>query len=83
MLRLSWKIHWKQLSYDGRFSDFNKQWAEGIEVPENISRGNGSEQRLFVSSHPAVLNGFIDMAKREIRTCKLEQVLDVKKSAYY
>ena len=68
----------KQLSYDGRFSDFNKQWAEGIEVPENISRGMDLNRDYVVSSHPAVLNGFIDMAKREIRTRKLEQVLDVK-----
>lgn len=68
----------KQLSYDGRFSDLNKQWAEGIEVPENISRGMDLNRDYVVSSHPAVLNGFIDMAKREIRTRKLEQVLDVK-----
>lgn len=68
----------KQLSYDGRFSDLNKQWAEDIEVPENISRGMDLNRDYVVSSHPAVLNGFIDMAKREIRTRKLEQVLDVK-----
>lgn len=68
----------KQLSYDGRFSDLNKQWAEGIEVPENISRGMDLNRDYVVSSHPAVLNGFIDMARREIRTRRLEQVLDVK-----
>lgn len=32
----------------------------------------------IVSSHPAVLNGFIDMARNEIRTRKLEEVLGVK-----
>ena len=32
----------------------------------------------IVGSHPAVLNGFIDMARKEIRTWKLEEVLGVK-----
>lgn len=68
----------KQLSYDGRFSDGNKQWADGIDVPENISRGIDLNRDYIVSSHPAVLNGFIDMARNEIRTRKLEEMLGVK-----
>ena len=68
----------KQLSYDGRFSDGNKRWADGIDVPENISRGMDLNRDYIVSSHPAVLNGFIDMARNEIRTRKLEEVLGVK-----
>lgn len=68
----------KQLSYDGRFSDGNKRWADGIDVPENISRGIDLNRDYIVSSHPAVLNGFIDMARNEIRTRKLEEMLGVK-----
>ncbi len=68
----------KQLSHDGRFSDGNKQWADGIDVPENISRGIDLNRDYIVSSHPAVLNGFIDMARNEIRTRKLEEMLGVK-----
>lgn len=68
----------KQLSYDGRFSDGNKRWAEGIDIPENISRGMDLNRDYIVSSHPEVLNGFIDMARNEIRTRKLEEVLGVK-----
>lgn len=68
----------KQLSYDGRFSDGNKRWADGIDVPENISRGMDLNRDYIVGSHPAVLNGFIDMARKEIRTRKLEEVLGVK-----
>ena len=68
----------KQLSHDGRFSDGNKRWAEGIDIPENISRGMDLNRDYIVSSHPAVLNGFIDMARNEIRTRKLEEVLGVK-----
>lgn len=68
----------KQLSYDGRFSDGNKRWADGIDIPENISRGMDLNRDYIVSSHPAVLNGFIDMARNEIRTRKLEEALGVK-----
>lgn len=68
----------KQLSYDGRFSDGNKRWADGIDVPENISRGMDLNRDYIVGSHPTVLNGFIDMARNEIRTRKLEEVLGVK-----
>lgn len=68
----------KQLSYDGRFSDGNKRWADGIDIPENISRGMDLNRDYIVSSHPAVLNGFIDMVRNEIRTRKLEKVLGVK-----
>ena len=49
----------KQLSHDGRFSDGNKRWADGIDIPENISRGMDLNRDYIVSSHPAVLNGFI------------------------
>ena len=68
----------KQLSHDGRFSDGNKRWADGIDIPENISRGMDLNRDYIVGSHPAVLNGFIDMARKEIRTRKLEEVLGVK-----
>jgi len=68
----------KQLSYDDRFSDGNKRWADGIDIPENISRGMDLNRDYIVGSHPAVLNGFIDMARKEIRTRKLEEVLGVK-----
>ena len=66
----------KQLSYDGRFSDGNKRWADGIDIPENISRGMDLNRDYIVGSHPAVLNGFIDMARAEIRMQKIEQALD-------
>ena len=49
-----------------------------IDIPENISRGMDLNRDYIVGSHPAVLNGFIDMARKEIRTWKLEEVLGVK-----
>lgn len=68
----------KQLSYDGRFSTMNKRWANDIEIPENTSRGMDLNKDYVVSSHPAVLDGFINLARKEIRTRKLEQIFKVK-----
>ena len=66
----------KQLSHDGRFSRQNKDWAEHIEIPENINQGKNLNQDYVIESHPAVLDGFIDMARAEIRMQKIEQALD-------
>lgn len=68
----------KYLSYDGRLSNANKHWAEGINVPENISRGMDLNRDYIVSSHPAVLDGFINLARNEIRTRKLEQIVGIR-----
>ena len=66
----------RELSYDGRFSKQNKDWAEHIEIPENINQGKNLNQDYVIESHPAVLDGFIDMARAEIRMQKIEQALD-------
>ena len=49
------------LSHDGRFSLDNKEWAEEIEPYAMIENRD-----LIVSSHPAVLNGFINQTRRYI-----------------
>ena len=66
----------RELSYDGRFSRQNKDWAEHIEIPENINQGKNLNHDYVIESHPAVLDGFIDMARAEIRMQKIEQALD-------
>lgn len=66
----------RELSYDGRFSRQNKDWAKHIEIPENINQGKNLNQDYVIESHPAVLDGFIDMARAEIRMQKIEQALD-------
>lgn len=43
--------------YDGRFSEQNKEWAHSIQVCQ--------DERCIVNSHPAVLDGFIDMIRIE------------------
>lgn len=56
----------QQENRDGRFSRDNKAWAAGFSIPENIVRGTDMNRELIVSSHPAVLNGFIDMFREEV-----------------
>ncbi len=66
----------QKLSYDGRFSRQNRDWAEQIELPKSMNMARNMNQEYVIESHPAVLNGFIDMARAEIRMQKIEQALD-------
>ena len=63
----------QQESWDGRFSRDNKVWAAEFSIPENIVRGMDMNHELVINSHPAVLDGFIDMFRREV----LEQEKEV------
>ena len=56
----------QQESWDGRFSRDNKAWASEFSIPENIVHGMDMNSELIVSSHPAVLDGFIDMFRSEV-----------------
>ena len=56
----------QQESWDGRFSVDNKAWALEFYIPENIVQGIDMNRELIVSSHPAVLDGFIDMFRSEV-----------------
>ena len=61
----------QHLEHDGRFSIGNKAWAKGYEIPENINRGMDMNADYVVSSHPAVLDGFIGLARDEIQEQEL------------
>lgn len=50
---------------DGRFSRGTKEWAASIPVAENISRGMDLNNDYVIDSHPAVLDGFIDLAREQ------------------
>ena len=56
----------QQESWDGRFSRDNKEWASEFPIPENIVHGIDMNRELIVGSHPAVLDGFIGMFRREV-----------------
>lgn len=62
----------QNLEHDGRFSHDNKNWGKGISVPQNRS------VYYTVKTHPAVLDGFIDAARKvftEIES-KLKHIAD-------
>lgn len=56
----------KEKSHDGRFSDSNKKWAETFYIPKEKARTEYS-----VKSHPAVMDGFINLAHKEWAELKL------------
>lgn len=56
----------QQESWDGRFSRDNKAWASEFPISEDIVHGIDMNRELIVSSHPAVLDGFIGMFRREV-----------------
>ena len=51
----------RELDYDGRFSRANKEWASGIEASADIERA----YNFKVTSHPAILDGFISAFRQE------------------
>ena len=45
------------LKWDGRFSSANKQWSEHIFIPADLNHNSN----FVIRSHPAVLDGFVDL----------------------
>ena len=50
-------------NHDGRYSHSNKEWADTTCKGE---RGSNIRTDWIVRSHPAVLNGFVDMCRKEL-----------------
>ena len=50
----------QELSWDGRFSQTNKQWAARRYIPQD-ERHNAE---ITVRSHPAILDGFVDLYRK-------------------
>lgn len=71
----------QHLEHDGRFSRDTKEWAKRFPIPENVSRGTDLNADYIVSSHPAVLDGFIGLARDEIREQELQKESEVQISA--
>lgn len=68
----------QHLKSDGRFSKDTKEWADGFIIPENFSRGMDLNADYIVTSHPAVLDGFIDLARKEMGEQEREKEKPVK-----
>ena len=59
-------------SWDGRFSSANKDWAFTFDFPDaKDDLGFDRRDNYAVTSHPAVLDGFINLARQKIH--ELEQ----------
>ena len=56
----------KQKDYDGRFSRYNKEWAKTIFIPDDRNR-----DMFTVDSHPAVLDGFVNLVRQAYRELNL------------
>lgn len=57
----------QQKAWDGRFSRDNKEWAKRIEAPVGVGMGMDHGVQFVVSSHPAVLDGFISQVREAMR----------------
>lgn len=55
----------QQKSWDGRFSRDNKAWAAAFSIEPDVIMGMDRRLQFVVNSHPAVLDGYISMVKKE------------------
>jgi len=55
----------QQKNLDERFSSSNKEWAAQFEIAATIHPAYDSRDAFVVNSHPAVLDGFIGLLRRE------------------
>ena len=59
-----------ELKWDGRFSTTNKRWAEKIYIPADLNHNSD----FVVRSHPAVLDGFVDLYRKAFQKLGLFSV---------
>ena len=65
-------------SYDGRFSRGNKEWAEQVSTPEHNADRMTFRTDWVVDSHPAILDGFVTMFRKELDAQKEQEQPFVK-----
>ena len=66
----------QRLNSDGRFSRENKEWAKSTHIPVDVYKAGYPDRRndFIVSSHCAVLDGFIRLARKEYQSLGLWEV---------
>ena len=62
--------------WDGRFSRENKAWAAAFSIEPDVVMGMGRRLQFIVNSHPAVLDGFIRMAREAAQNQQRRSVRD-------
>ena len=69
----------QQLPWDGRFSRDNKAWAAEFHIPEDMVHGRDRNSEFIISSHPTVLDGFINVFRRDVLACEKEADISIQK----
>ncbi|MCD8107045.1 MAG: DUF3849 domain-containing protein [Oscillospiraceae bacterium] len=65
--------------WDGRFSQSNKDWAASVPTIAEVNPENDIRTEWAVQSHPAILDGFVDMFRESLEnTREVEQVISEK-----
>ncbi len=59
-------------NWDGRYSTINKEWASSFSYPEESTAFETARRSFVISSHPAVLDGFCDLFRKEMKEKGLE-----------
>lgn len=70
----------QQKSWDARFSSANKAWAEQFEIVAAVRPDYDSRGAFVVDSHPAVLDGFTGLLRRECEKPSLYEKLEKARS---
>lgn len=66
----------QQKDWDGRFSRENKAWAAAFSIEPDVVMGMDRRLQFVVSSHPAVLDGFITMTRKSMLESERPSVLE-------
>ncbi len=69
----------QQLPWDGRFSRDNKSWAAEFHIPEDMVHGRDRNSEFIISSHPTVLDGFINVFRRDVLAREKEADIFIQK----
>ncbi len=65
----------QQKEWDGRFSRGNKAWAAAFDIPADEVMSMDRRTQFIVTSHPAILDGFISMVREAAREQERPSVL--------
>ena len=63
-------------TWDGRYSRSNKEWAEQTCIPDNIVMGRDFNCELALISHPVLVDGFVDLFRKELSQREKAAVLE-------
>lgn len=70
----------QQHTWDGRFSRSNQEWAEQVCMPDNMVMGRDFNCELVLFSHSVLVNGFVDLFRKELRQRENAIVLETEQA---